>query len=172
VILYDEHGGCYGHVPPPANAATPDAASNPGKENFAFNRLGIRIPALVVSPYVQAGTVFRSNTGVPYDHTSVLATLLDWLSIPASNMLPSKRIAAAPTLEQILSLSAPRTSGPTIAPPGATVSATPVTLPMNDLQTSPVTGTARRFGMDPDEVLSQVQTRQHAIDFFKRRPTM
>jgi phospholipase C len=41
---------------------------------------------------------------------------------------------------------------------------------MNDLQESLVTGTAQRFGMDPAEVLSQVKTRQHAIDFFKRRP--
>jgi phospholipase C len=169
--LYDEHGGCYDHVPPPANAASPDAASNPGKENFAFNRFGIRIPAVVVSPYVQAGTVFRSDTGVPYDHTSVLATLRDWLSIPPSSMLPSKRIADAPTLEQVLALSEPRTSAPTIPPPSATVSATPVTLPMNDLQKSLVTGTARRYGMNPDEVLLQVQTRQHAIDFFKRRAT-
>jgi phospholipase C len=170
VILYDEHGGNYDHVAPPANATCPDAASNPGKENFAFNRFGIRIPAVVVSPYVEPGTVFRSNTGVPYDHTSVLATLRDWLSIPPSSMLPSKRIAGAPTLEHVLALSAPRTSAPTIAPPSANVTATPVTLPLNDLQESLVTGMAQRFGMDPVEVLSQVKTRQHAIDFFKRRP--
>jgi phospholipase C len=170
VILYDEHGGCYDHVAPPSNAVSPDAASSPGKENFAFNRFGIRIPAVVVSPYVQAGTVFRSNTSVPHDHTSVLATLRDWLSIPPSSMLPSKRIAAAPTLEHVLTLAAPRTSAPTIPAPSAIVTATSPTLPLNDLQKSLVTGMAQRFGMDPAEVLSQVQTRQHAIDFFKQRP--
>ena len=170
VILYDEHGGCYDHVPPPGGATTPDAASNPGEENFTFNRFGVRIPAVVVSPYVQTGTVFRSNTGVPYDHTSVLATLRDWLSIPSSSMLPSQRIAVAPTLNQVLTLSTPRTSAPTIAPPSAAIAATAITLPMNDLQKSLVAASARRFGLDPGTVLSQVRTRQHAIDYFKRRP--
>jgi phospholipase C len=171
VILYDEHGGCYDHVPPAPNAVTPDAASNPGQEGFTFNRFGVRTPAVVVSPYVQAGTVFRSNTSVPYDHTSVLATLRDWLSIPESSMLPSQRIAAAPTLDQVLTLSKPRTSVPSIAAPSAKVSATPLTLPLNDLQMSLVSGTARRYGMDPVAVLSEVRTRQQAIDFFKRRPS-
>jgi hypothetical protein len=45
-----------------------------------------------------AGTIFRSDspTGVSYDHTSVLATLRDWLGISVDKMLTNKRIAAAP----------------------------------------------------------------------------
>ncbi len=171
VILYDEHRGCYDHVPPAPNAVTPDTASDPGQEGFTFNRFGVRIPAVVVSQYVQASAVFRSNTSVPYDHTSVLATLRDWLSIPESSMLPSKRIAVAPSLEQVLTLGNPRTSVPTIAPPSTAVSATPLTLPLNDLQKSLVSGTARRYGLDPAAVLSQMQTRHDAVDFFKRRPS-
>ena len=96
LITYDEHGGCYDHVPPPWNATPPDPESNPGEAGFCFNRFGVRVPALLISPYIEAGTVFRSTTGVPYDHTSILATIRDWLEIPSDKMLPSARIKAAP----------------------------------------------------------------------------
>jgi phospholipase C len=74
LITYDEHGGCYDHVPPPWNATPPDPESNPGEAGFCFNRFGVRVPTLLISPYIEAGTVFRSTTDVPYDHTSILAT--------------------------------------------------------------------------------------------------
>jgi phospholipase C len=169
VILFDEHGGCYDHVLPPSNATPPDAASQPGDLGFRFDRFGVRIPAVVVSPYVAPGTVFRSNTDVPYDHTSILATLRDWIGIPAGAMLPSARIAAAPTLAQVLSLSAPRTDLPSLKAPTAALVATALSAPANDLQRSLVSGAARRFGLDPAAVLSQIESRQHALDFFKRR---
>jgi phospholipase C len=112
VITYDEHGGCYDHVPPPWGAIVPDTASFPGAQGFRFNRFGVRVPAVVVSPLIEPGTVFRSPTGIPFDHTSILATLRDWLSIPASAMLPSQRIKAAPTLEFLLTRDQPRDSLP------------------------------------------------------------
>ncbi len=108
IITFDEHGGCYDHVLPPTNAATPDSASDPGVEGFRFDRFGVRVPTIVVSPYVAPGTVFRagiSDAVVPYDHTSILATLRDWLAIPPALMLTSQRIVAAPTLSPVLSLS-------------------------------------------------------------------
>ena len=169
IITYDEHGGCYDHVLPPTGAATPDKASNPGQENFRFDRFGVRVPTVLVSPYINAGTVFRSNTEVPYDHTSILATLRDWVGISESEMLGSARIAAAPNIGPVLTLSQPRTDKPTIAAPSAPPQATSLSLPPNDLQQSIVSGAARRFGMEPSEVLSQIKTRQHALDFFKLR---
>ncbi|PFH07935.1 phospholipase C [Collimonas sp. PA-H2] len=171
IITYDEHGGCYDHVLPPAAAQAPDAASAPGDAGFGFDRFGVRVPAVLVSPYIAAGTVFRSATGVPCDHTSILATLRDWIGIAAADMLPSKRIAAAPTLEQVLTLAAPRTDLPQIAAPAANWLAPPPSTPLNDLQKSLVSGSARRFGLDPGATLTKIQTRQHAVDFFKRRPT-
>jgi hypothetical protein len=80
---------------PPWNATCPDAKSNPGQQGFTFDRFGIRVPAIVVSPWIHAGKVFRSDSSadVPYDHTSILATLRDWLQIPSEKMLPSARIA-------------------------------------------------------------------------------
>lgn len=169
VITYDEHGGCYDHVLPPSGAATPDKASNPGQENFKFDRFGVRIPAVLISPYIAAGTVFRSNTAVPYDHTSILATLRDWIGIDTRSMLSSARIAAAPNVEQVLTLPHPRTDVPAIVPPSAPAQATSLALPPNDLQQSIVAGAARRFGIEPSEVLGQITTRQNAVDFFTLR---
>ncbi len=171
IITYDEHGGCYDHVQPPTGAATPDNASNPGQESFKFDRFGIRVPTVLISPYIAAGTVFRSNTSVPYDHTSILATLRDWIGIGQSSMLQSKRILSAPTLAQVLTLATPRTDVPTISGLRAAPQATSLSLPPNDLQKSLVAGAARRFGMDPAEALGQIQTRQNAVDFFQARPS-
>jgi phospholipase C len=95
IITFDEHGGTYDHVLPPTGAATPDKASDPGENGFRFDRFGVRVPTILVSPWIEAGTVFRSNTATPLDHTSVLATVRDWLDIPADKMLLSKRIAHA-----------------------------------------------------------------------------
>jgi phospholipase C len=168
VITYDEHGGCYDHVMPPWNAAVPDAASNPGDSGFYFNRFGVRVPTVVVSPYVQPGTVFRSPGSVPYDHTSILATLRDWLGISPSDMLLSARIAAAPTLAQVLTLSSPGPT-PVISQPIQTVVQTPLDMPLNDLQKSLISASARRFGMLPAELLAIITTRQHAVEFFKSK---
>ncbi|RFU49205.1 alkaline phosphatase family protein [Paraburkholderia sp. DHOC27] len=169
IITFDEHGGCFDHVLPPAGAIPPDDASTPGDEAFGFDRFGVRVPMVVVSPYIAPGTVFRSPTAVPYDHTSILATLRDWLDIPASKMLPSKRIAAAPTLEQVLTLSAAREDIPGIESPLANFVQPAPSEPLNDLQKSLVSGTARRFGLDPAATVAPMTTRQHAVDFFKRR---
>lgn len=168
IITYDEHGGCYDHVLPPSGAASPDKASNPGQENFKFDRFGVRVPAILVSPYIAPGTVFRSNSSVPYDHTSILATLRDWVGIAGNKMLSGARIAAAPNVAQVLTLAQPRTDIPIILEP-VVAQATSLSLPPNDLQQSIVSGAARRFGMDPSEVMGQIKTRQHAVDFFQLR---
>lgn len=62
VLLYDEHGGFCDHVPPPATIA-PDNHI----KDFAFNRLGVRVPALLISPWVNPGVL--SDV---FDHTSLL----------------------------------------------------------------------------------------------------
>lgn len=132
-ITFDEHGGCYDHVEPPA-AKPPDSASNPGEEGFCFGRYGVRVPAVFVSPYVEAGTVFRSGTDVPYDHTSILATLRDWLNIPQEKMLASERVKDAPTFANILTRSAPRTELPEIALGAAATKPKTQLWARNDLQ--------------------------------------
>jgi len=77
VITYDEHGGFFDHVPPPA--ATPPGDSRDYEswsesemaKQFQFDRLGVRVPAIIVSPWVARGTVDKTI----YDHSSVIATL-------------------------------------------------------------------------------------------------
>lgn len=168
IITFDEHGGTYDHVLPPTAAAIPDQASDSGRDGFRFDRFGVRVPTILVSPWIEPGTIFRSNTAVPLDHTSILATLRDWLEIPAARMLPSRRIAQAPTLEYVLTRKEPRPDVPTLNA-SATITPTPPDLPVNDLQKSLVSGTAKRFGMDPEAVFAKVKTRQHAADFFRVR---
>jgi phospholipase C len=177
VITYDEHGGCYDHVPPPWGAIPPDTASFPGAQGFRFNRFGVRVPAVVVSPLIEPGTVFRSPTSVPFDHTSILATLRDWLEIPASVMLPSRRIEAAPTLEFLLTRDQPRDTLPEVAPltqPVAMLAVTaPPTTPVNALQLSmiaAVEAVRQMRELQPQEVehlRQRVPTVAHMAQYFK-----
>jgi phospholipase C len=81
IWTYDEHGGYYDHVPPPA-AVTPDdvpPALKPGDPPGAFDRYGFRVPAGVVSPYSKKN--FVSHT--IYDHTSILKTVEEKWNLPA-----------------------------------------------------------------------------------------
>jgi phospholipase C len=177
VITYDEHGGCYDHVPPPWGAVIPDTASFPGAQGFRFNRFGVRVPAVVVSPLIEPGTVFRSPTGVPFDHTSILATLRDWLAIPASAMLPSQRIKAAPTLEFLLTRDEPRDTLPKVAvatQPAAMLAVADLpAIPINDLQLSmiaAVEAVRQQRELQPQEVehlRQRVPTVAHMTQYFK-----
>ena len=106
LITYDEHGGNYDHVPPPWGAVAPD--NSVGEfDGFDFTRFGVRIPALLISPRIAAGTVFRVGNGT-IDHTSVLKTIEQlW------NLEPlTARDAAAPGLGDVLTLAAPRNDDP------------------------------------------------------------
>jgi phospholipase C len=107
IITYDEHGGCYDHVPPPSGATPPD--STVGEFGFDFTRFGVRVPAVLVSPLIPAGTIYRVPVGsTPIDHTSVLKTIeLRW-GLPAL----TARDAAAPDLGGVLTLTTPRTDDP------------------------------------------------------------
>ena len=71
IVTCDEHGGCYDHVVPPA--ATPPGGQTP--DGFAFDRFGVRVPTVIVSPHVPAGSILRAAGSVPFDHTSIIATL-------------------------------------------------------------------------------------------------
>jgi phospholipase C len=144
VITFDEHGGCYDHVEPPP-ATPPDAASSPGEEGFRFDRYGVRVPTVLVSPYIEAGTVFRSPTAVPYDHTSILATLRDWLQIPARKMLTSERVKEAPTFGNVLTRSTPRLELPVIAPTAAAGTPTTRFLAVNGLTAAMLTAHRQRY---------------------------
>jgi phospholipase C len=75
--------------------------------SFRFDRLGVRVPTVLVSPWIKKGTVFRSNTG-HIDHTSVLRTIHDLLGTKTL----TARDAAAPSLLPALTLKEARTDDP------------------------------------------------------------
>ncbi|HLY12702.1 MAG TPA: alkaline phosphatase family protein, partial [Planctomycetota bacterium] len=80
LVVFDEHGGFYDHVVPPA--ATPPGGDEPNANpsGFAFDRYGVRVPAIVVSAYTKKGTVIAQDaSGDPilFDHASVYRTLAD-----------------------------------------------------------------------------------------------
>jgi phospholipase C len=172
IITFDEHGGCPDHIPPPWGAIAPDQQSDPGDEGFHFDRFGVRVPTVLVSPWIQAGTVFRSTTNVPYDHTSILATLRDWLAIPGPVMLKSNRVLAAPTFGNVLNLSQPRQDKPVInsscAPSAPLLNAV---APPNDLQRSMAAAMLRKMVSHPVDpalvrkVLATIRTREDVARF-------
>ncbi|HLZ82070.1 MAG TPA: alkaline phosphatase family protein [Caulobacteraceae bacterium] len=114
LITYDEFGGTYDHVPPRSNAVPPGDGAV-GDFGFDFTRFGPRIAAVLVSPLIAAGTVYRGSG--PIDHTSVLKTIHErW----GTNTLTA-RDAAAASLGDVLTLAQPRTDDPLqgVAPPVA-----------------------------------------------------
>ena len=80
IVVFDEHGGFYDHVVPPT---VPPELTYPAKSAFQFDRLGPRVPALVISPWVAKGFVdhgpgtgAKPDPNVFYDHTSIAATII------------------------------------------------------------------------------------------------
>jgi phospholipase C len=93
-LTYDEHGGYYDHVSPP-RAVEPDGIApllGPGDVNAEFDRLGVRVPAVVVSPFAKAHFVSH----VVNDHTSILRFIETRFGLPA---LTRRDAAANPMLE-------------------------------------------------------------------------
>jgi len=97
VILFDEHGGFYDHVPPPPTIAPDDERDK--KQPFNFDRLGVRVPAVLVSPWVDK----RVET-TQFDHTSLLKYLIEkWNLGPLGN-----RTAAANSIGAAITRNTPR----------------------------------------------------------------
>ncbi|HEV2705848.1 MAG TPA: alkaline phosphatase family protein [Pyrinomonadaceae bacterium] len=111
VITYDEHGGLYDHVTPPATVNPGDKP--PGTTTFNFERLGVRVPAVLVSPFIPRGTIVRKV----FDHTSIIATARKlFLRDPDKSFL-TERDRRALTFEDSLTLASPRQGKVTIPQP-------------------------------------------------------
>ena len=90
IVTYDEHGGFYDHVPPPA-AVPPGDIIDPDNNahGFRFDQQGVRVPAVIVSPWVPAvqpkglqGQNCNLIDHTTYDHGSLLATLERLYGLP------------------------------------------------------------------------------------------
>jgi len=149
IITYDEHGGCFDHVLP--GIAT--APAGPTPDGFAFDAFGARVPTVIVSPYVRAGSIIRAPGATPFDHTSIFKTLQDLFGLDSTPL--TARTAAAPSLAGALSAS-PDNDGPdrvaSAAPPAdpATV-AQLAACPPNSMQQNLSKASFRlpTFGADP-----------------------
>jgi phospholipase C len=111
LITYDEHGGTYDHVPPPA--CTPDgfvaqpADTGIGKQ-FLFDRLGVRVPAILVSPWIPKGTVVPSFR--IFEHASIPATVTKFFLQNYDARSPREK--AADTFLDLLTRGTMRTDAP------------------------------------------------------------
>lgn len=110
IVLFDEHGGCYDHITPPDGASAPELPPGVSAEQgFDFTRFGVRVPCVLISPWIEAGTVFRVPAGgTPLDHTSVLATLEERFNLPPL----TARDKAAPHIGDVLTLNNARKDDP------------------------------------------------------------
>ncbi len=113
LVVYDEHGGFFDHVAPPEHP--------PDDDPKTFARYGVRVPALVVSPWVAE----RKVSHTLYDHATIIRTILGrfcpaelekrsgvdalshWLHEGHPHYM-GKRVAAAADLGELLELSEPR----------------------------------------------------------------
>ena len=110
MVVFDEHGGTYDHVPPPA-ATPPDPAGPPARWASCFDRLGVRLPAIAVSPWVSERTVVNDV----HHHTSVIRTMRERWDL--GNPLTA-RDADAPDIAPVLTRDQPRApeDWPDVAP--------------------------------------------------------
>ena len=161
IITFDEHGGCYDHVPtPPPEAVAPDDVvippDQPGGSGFNFKRYGVRVPAVLISPLIEQGKVCNTI----FDHTSIIKTATKRWGLPSL----TRRDAAATDLSEVLTLTEPRTDTPDIKlnppPPfeGCTAN------PLSGFQRHMLAAAARHLARNAGELmdLHQIQTTEDA----------
>ncbi|AAF01583.1 Non-specific phospholipase C3 [Arabidopsis thaliana] len=118
VVVYDEHGGYYDHVPTPViGVPNPDGLVGPEPYNFKFDRLGVRVPALLISPWIEPGTVLHEPNGPEptsqFEHSSIPATLKKIFNLKS---FLTKRDEWAGTLDAVINRTSPRTDCPVTLP--------------------------------------------------------
>ncbi|CUF66623.1 phospholipase C 3-like, putative [Bodo saltans] len=190
VLTFDEHGGFYDHVSPPMdNIPPPDHLASYPDIGFPFDRLGMRIPTILVSPWVAKGSVIsappaaqKPTPSSQYDLTSIMSTSRKLLSVLNSTGPLTKRDAWAATFEHaLMTLDAPRTDCPTwlpSAPPPSRSTSAEGNLPVNGLQRDILSAHAHRLGVQhPHHIVYQgdvgewLQTayQQHRTSVYRRR---
>ena len=160
IIVYDEHGGTYDHVPPPTTVnpdgkvwtQDPKTSTDP---SFDFTRLGVRVPAVLISPFIPPGTIDHNV----YDHSSIIATTLKLFlpNVPSVNLTLRDKLAN--TFEKNLSLAIPRDekislgAGAKSQPP----TAAELSQEMNDHLKAQVKQAAMLSGLDPGPIKTEAE---------------
>ena len=161
IITYDEHGGFYDHVPTEEAPAPDDIASFPD-EGFGFNRTGLRVPTLLISPWVEKGKVIGApeNQGdSQYELTSIIKTMREMFGL--GEPLTKRDAWAASFADQFLDT--PRTDCPMTLPDAPKVDTKDflreALQPLNDLQQDIVSAVARLRGKKADLSLAEAKPR-------------
>ena len=183
IITFDEHGGCYDHVPPPQPVTPPDPSGfntgwwnqcvpGGGEDCFDFKRLGVRVPMVMVSDFIAKNTIVNSCM----DHCSFLKTMAQKWGLPS---LGPRQDAASPFTE-VFAVSArtdpwpdfPIYPGPTAEVSADLISAIdPRKIRLNGLQASIIKAIVRLYLKDADlQVPATLKDAQAILDRVKRLP--
>ena len=172
IITYDEHGGFYDHVPTPYAPVPDNSTSNPDTK-FSFNRTGVRIPTLMISPWVEKGKVIGApeNQGdSQFELTSIIKTMREMFGL--GEPLTKRDAWAASFADQFLDT--PRTDCPMTLPdapkPEEGDLERELAQPVNHLQQDIIRGLANVHGRDQPLCQEEaLPTHQHqASDWFKK----
>ncbi|GAB4859670.1 Non-specific phospholipase C4 [Ancistrocladus abbreviatus] len=125
VITYDEHGGFYDHVSTVGffgqsvvkGVPSPDGITGSAPYDFKFDRLGVRVPTFMISPWIEPGKLLHGPSGPEstsqFEHSSIPATVKKLFNL--KDFL-TKRDAWAGTFEGVLTRSSPRIDCPVTLP--------------------------------------------------------
>ncbi len=100
IVLFDEHGGYYDHVPPPATVSPdgiPGRTDQPFLVPFDFKRLGLRVPAILISPWFR-----QAVDSTVYSHSTIPGTIIDALKLPGSFLTERDKQAAKLTEKYLI----------------------------------------------------------------------
>jgi phospholipase C len=161
LLTYDEHGGCFDHVSPPP-APPPEARAPAGEMDFRFDRLGVRVPAVLISAYTAAGTIVSS----PLRHTAVIKTLSEKWGLGHL----TERDRTAPDLGPLFNLAQPRPASewPTVTARPFTPPASYAAQPLNELQRALIATADAAVG-SASLVATDVRTVGDALSFLARK---
>lgn len=134
IITWDEHGGFFDHMPPPATVAPGDTGLDTGwnQSKFTFEQLGPRVPAVVISPLIPGSLIDHRV----YDHSSIPATLEACFGLSPM----TQRDANANNVLSLVSLVQPREDTPATLPtpaPSGVTGCDPISFLARTLAASP-----------------------------------
>jgi phospholipase C len=157
IITFDEHGGCFDHYPvPPSSpkAVSPDGVTIPwignatnGGSGFDFSRFGVRVPAVLVSPLIEAGTICHTQ----FDHTSVIRTISERF---LGGQYLGARDKIANCVGEVLTLETARTDNPLITPDTPPPFESCANESLSPLQEALVAAAARFFAVKTKKLLN------------------
>ena len=111
IVTYDENGGLFDHASPLAVRTDPPVGAQ-WKDSAAFTTTGIRVPAMIVSPLVKRGSVYKG----PLDHTSILRFLGERFGGVSYNMWVAQRKGVGSIKDVLDQIGCPLRSGILSAP--------------------------------------------------------